>query len=192
MFNYTLKATVDNLCNELSNALANNQMFVPVPPGGGFGSHWWPGDLGSPSSSGSQNNIRYAFFPQAQRLVVERDGQVSVFNTRDHRISGVSQQQGGDTSLTFTSQYGTVSTLSLPLVSGPGLQGTHTTNFAFPPSPIAPPVPSSASPGPSGPPASQASLDVVSLLEKLGQLRDAGILTPEEFAAKKAELLARL
>jgi hypothetical protein len=32
----------------------------------------------------------------------------------------------------------------------------------------------------------------VSLLEKLGQLRDAGILTPEEFAAKKTELLNRL
>jgi hypothetical protein len=30
------------------------------------------------------------------------------------------------------------------------------------------------------------------LLEKLGQLRDSGILTPEEFANKKTELLNRL
>jgi len=192
MFNYALKSTVDSLCNELSNALANNQMFLPAPQGGIVGSHWWPGDLGSPSSSGSQNNIRYAFFPQAQRLVVERNGQVSVFDTLDHRIGGVSQQQGGDTSLTFSSQYGTVSTLSLPLVSGPGLQGTNPTNFAAASAPIAPAVISPASPGPSAPAGGQGSHDVVALLEKLGQLRDAGVLTPEEFAAKKAELLARL
>lgn len=34
--------------------------------------------------------------------------------------------------------------------------------------------------------------DVLAQLEKLGSLRDAGILTEEEFAAKKAELLGRL
>lgn len=37
-----------------------------------------------------------------------------------------------------------------------------------------------------------AQSDVVGQLEKLGSLRDAGILTDEEFAAKKAELLKRL
>jgi len=190
MFNYTLKSTVDNLCNELSNALANNQMFPPAPQGGVGGSHWWPGDLGSPSSSGAQNNIRYAFFPQAQRLVVERDGQVSVFNTLDHRISGVSQQQGGSTSLTFTSQYGTVSTLSLPLISGPGLLATAPTNFAAPPAPSTPAYQSQAPLSPSGQAA--GSHDIVALLEKLGKLLDAGVLTAEEFAAKKAELLSRL
>ncbi len=189
MFNYALKSTVDNLCNELSHALANNQMFPPAPQGsiiGGGG--WWPGDFGSPSSSGAQNNIRYAYFPQAQRLVVERDGQVSVFDTLDHRISGVSQQQGGDTSLTFSSQYGTVSTLNLPLISGSGLQGAAPTNFAAPPAPsfpaYQPPPPSSGSVA--------GSHDIVALLEKLGQLRDAGVLTADEFAAKKAELLSRL
>ena len=190
MFNHTLKATVNNLCNELSNALANNQMFPLAPQGGVGGGNWWPGDLGSPSSSGSQNNIRYAYFPQAQRLVVDRDGQVSVFNTLNHHISGVSQQQGDDSSLTFTSQYGTVSTLSLPLISGPGLQGTNPTNFATPQ--FAPADQSQALPSPSGQAAGHGSHDVVSLLEKLGQLRDSGILTADEFVSKKAELLARL
>jgi hypothetical protein len=189
MFNHGLKATVNNLCGELSNALANNQMFPPAPKGGG-GNNWWPGDLGSPSSSGSQNNIRYAFFPQAQRLVVERDGQVTVFNTLDHRISGVSQQQGGNTSLTFSSQYGTVSTLSLPLVTGPGLPPANNTNFAAPPAPA--PAPAYQPSPPQNNPPSQGSSDVVGLLEKLGQLRDSGILTPEEFSAKKSELLNRL
>ena len=34
--------------------------------------------------------------------------------------------------------------------------------------------------------------DVFEQLRKLGELRDAGIVTPEEFEAKKAELLSRL
>jgi hypothetical protein len=189
MFNYGLKATVNNLCDELSNALANNQMFPAAPQGGGGGNHWWPGDLGSPSSSGSQNNVRYAFFPQAQRLVVERDGQVTVFNTLNHHISGVSQQQGGNTSLTFTSQYGTISTLNLPMVSGPGLLPPSITNFATPPAPASQPPPQS---GQQGRAPNQGSSDVMGLLEKLGQLRDSGILTPEEFVSKKTELLNRL
>lgn len=37
-----------------------------------------------------------------------------------------------------------------------------------------------------------AQVDVAEQLHKLGSLRDAGILTEEEFATKKAELLARL
>jgi hypothetical protein len=186
MFNHGLKATVNNLCGELSNALANNQMFPPASQSGGGGNNnWWPGDLGSPSSSGSQNNIRYAFFPQARRLVVQRDGHVTVFDTLDHRISGVSQQQGGNTSLTFTSQYGNVSTLSLPLISGAGLQAPDTTNFA------APPAPASQAPQPSQAPR-QGSSEVMSLLEKLGHLRDSGVLTDEEFSTKKTELLNRL
>jgi uncharacterized membrane protein YagU involved in acid resistance len=36
------------------------------------------------------------------------------------------------------------------------------------------------------------SLAVTDQLKKLGELRDAGVLTTEEFEAKKAELLARL
>lgn len=183
LFNYQLKNTVNNLCAELSSALANNQMFVP-PPKNAWGSHnWWPGDLGVPSSSGSQNNIRYAFFPQSRRLVVQRDGQVTMFDTLDHQISGVSQQQGGNTSLTFSSQYGTISTLSLPLISGPGLQPEPPTNFAEPPMAPAPQQVENTN---------TMSADVVGLLEQLGKLRDAGVLTDDEFAAKKAELLNRI
>jgi Short C-terminal domain len=187
MFNHSLKATVNNLCGELSNALANNQIFQPAPQGSGSGgNNWWPGDLGSPSSSGSQNNTRYAYFPQTRRLAVQRDGQVTVFDTQNHNIGGVSQQQGGGSSLTFTSQFGTVSTLSLPLVSGPGLQqGGNANNFAAPPAQSAPPSQQPRN-------VSQGSSDLMTLLEKLGQLRDAGILTPEEFAAKKTDLLSRL
>lgn len=191
MFNHGLKNTVNNLCDELSHALATQQIWQPAPAGGGGGGNtWWPGDLGSPSSSGAQNDIRYAFFPQARRLAVQRDGQVSLFDTQDHNIGGVSQQQGGGSSLTFTSQYGTVSTLSLPLISGPGFQPQAATNFAAPPAhqSFASPAPQQQPPAASG----QGHAEILALLEKLGQLRDAGVLTPEEFNAKKTDLLNRL
>jgi hypothetical protein len=40
--------------------------------------------------------------------------------------------------------------------------------------------------------AAPPQLDLYEQLAKLGQLRDAGVLTPEEFEGKKAELLSRL
>lgn len=40
--------------------------------------------------------------------------------------------------------------------------------------------------------AAAAQPDLVDQLRRLGELRDAGIVTPEEFEAKKAELLRRL
>lgn len=192
MFNHGLKQTVNNLCGELAEALAKNQMF---PPGsrGSSGNNWWPEGFGSPSSSGSQNNIRYAFFPQAQRLVVERGGDVTVFNTLNHKISGVSQQQGGNTSLTFSSQFGTISTLGLPLVSGPGLLPKDNTNFAAAPEKH---PESRETSGPRSQPAGQSSQqgsgEILDLLANLGKLRDSGVLTDDEFDRKKADLLERL
>jgi hypothetical protein len=50
--------------------------------------------------------------------------------------------------------------------------------------PVAPPAPAA----PSAPAAPQ--VDLVEQLRKLGELRDAGILTDDEFAAQKAKLLA--
>ena len=114
MFNYGLQGTVSGICAELSNFTASHQAYVPLPPtpqaqgqfqGSGFGNfgsyNWWPGDLGSPSSSGGQNDSRYAYFPQARRLAVQRGGQVTVYDTLDHQIGGVQQQQGGP----YGSQY---------------------------------------------------------------------------------------
>ncbi|RYH33534.1 MAG: hypothetical protein EON54_20320, partial [Alcaligenaceae bacterium] len=65
---------------------------------------WWPAALGSPSNSGSQNGIRYAFFPLAQRLVIERDGSLEQYETGGHRIEGIAQKN--DEGLAFMSQHG--------------------------------------------------------------------------------------
>jgi hypothetical protein len=42
------------------------------------------------------------------------------------------------------------------------------------------------------PPASLATEDIVKTIERLAELRQKNILTEEEFAVKKAELLRRL
>ena len=69
---------------------------------------WWPASYGAPASSGCQNAMRYACFPDRHRLVVDRDGHVTIYDTSHHRLSGVSQAQSRHQSLAFTSQYGSV------------------------------------------------------------------------------------
>jgi hypothetical protein len=73
-----------------------------------FGPAWWPESLGQPSTSGSQNGIRYAFFPTRRRLLIEEHGQLTTYDSADHQIGGVSQQDGQSRTLTFTSQDGPV------------------------------------------------------------------------------------
>jgi hypothetical protein len=70
--------------------------------------NWWPDDLGQPSTSGSQNGILYAFFPGKRRLLIEQGGELTTYDSGDHRISGVSQQDGQGQTLAFTSQNGAV------------------------------------------------------------------------------------
>ncbi len=72
------------------------------------GPEWWPDDLGQPGTSGSQNNVRYAFFPEKRRLAIERDSKVTIYDSGDHKISGVSQQQGEGEAPAFSSQKGEV------------------------------------------------------------------------------------
>jgi len=221
MFNHGLQMTVDNLCTELSNALANTQMFPPVPVGSRVSNQWWPIDLGRPSSSGAQNNIRYAVFPN--RLAVELNGQVTVYDTLNNNIGGVSQQQGGDTSLTFSSQYGTIAVNSLPIISGPGIPPQKQTNFAQP-APATAQVNESndenvrnvdnnsdtlaststlISNSGNDPFAKEAltdefstdessTNDFITLIEKLAKLHESGALTDDEFNTKKSELLSRI
>ena len=115
MFNTRLKDTVNALCTELAKQTADE----PAPPprqDAGRSADWWPGDLGRPSATGAQNGMRYACFPDSHRVVVEQAGSVTVYDSGDHRISGVSQQQSGTQDLTFSSQKGTIRASDLPVV----------------------------------------------------------------------------
>ena len=191
MFNNNLKGRVDSLCAELSRLNSNNSnlyVATPVQP------DWWGPDLRWPNSTGGQNGLRYAWFSQAHRLAIETNGQVTIYDTLDHQIGGVSQQQGGGYSVTFSSQYGYVDLSQLPVVSVNGVAPTAPR--------MAPPVVQQSynnSPPVYNPPAmnnapstSGMDGDIFSSLEKLATLQARGILTEQEFASKKADLLGRL
>jgi hypothetical protein len=79
----------------------------PMKPMAG-GEKWWADEFDEPSTTGSQNGMRYAFFPEKQRLLIEEAGKLATYDTGDHRISGTSQQSGQGRSLSFTSQKGEV------------------------------------------------------------------------------------
>ena len=214
MFNHGLKARVDAICTELASLLRNQPSVIAAPatqsqqqssghsvslfvPGGGVSSGaWWPSELGQPSSAGSQNDLSYAFFPATHRLAIGKGGHVTLYDTGDHLISGVSQQQGGDQSLTFTSQHGLVRMSDLREVRA-GSEASVPEPQQKPPSPQPSPsvLPSQGvsqvlHQGPQTSPA--ASDDVFAALERLAELHKKGVLTDEEFAAKKSELLARI
>lgn len=214
MFNHGLKSSVDGLCNELSSLLAKqpgllrsgsfqsqNQssggqqsqasgapvgkcsLFVPDPR-----NNWYPSELGTPTSTGSQNNVCYAHFANAQRLAVKTGGDIWVYDTLDHQIGGFSQQQGMDGSITFTSQYGTVNLSNLPVVFRNGQPVQQKPPVAQPTSsPDATPRQAATEIA-----RTETQTGILDAIARLGELKEKGILTDEEFTEKKAELLARL
>ena len=219
MFNNYLKGRVDGLCAELARLISNQPGLIrtgsfqsqtqngqtSVNSWGGMGSSigdtnsttslfvpapvqadWWGPELRWPNSTGGQNGLRYAWFAQARRLAIESNGQVIVYDTLDHQIGGVSQQQGTGASATFTSQYGYVDLQQLPVVT---VNGVPAAPVMVPPA-VAPSYSTTSfSPLNSGT-ASQS--DIFSSIEKLAALQSRGILSQQEFAAKKADLLSRL
>jgi hypothetical protein len=152
-----------------------------VPPVAGLARQWWPADLGSATSTGSQDEVRYAYFAPAHRLAIEMNGRVTLYNTLDHEIGGFSQQQSFGGSLSFHSQHGLVDVASLPVV---GRDSVRYENAGQPASP----QPDSSLDRPSAGDGAGA----LATIEKLADLHAKGILSDEEFAAKKAELLRRL
>lgn len=196
MFNNQLKNTVNGLCSELSNLINQGMIqYVPLPKienqngtSSGHSANWW-GDLGVPNSTGSQNNTNYAVFSNINRLAIQENGKVTIFDTLDNHIGGVGQQQGGNYSVTFTSQYGTVNLNSLPIISGgDGNQQPQKDVYELPieTPPNSEPVNAVSSS------ASDFEEDIFIKIEKLASLRDKNILSLEEFDKKKTELLSRL
>ncbi len=266
MFNHNAKMRVDGICYALADA-ARQAAVTSTNSSGSFQSQysgpsgsqpdlyangpWWPEDLGSPNSSGAQNSTQYAYFANAHRLALNINGVVTLYDTLNHQIGGVSQQQSGDQSLRFTSQFGTVRLYDLPqikisngsnssstaqpqydepsvYVDANGSQQSSNSNQNYNsgqsqsqsgsynnpvqnnPAPTnnqlnnnqsnsnsntAPTIqPSSSVPlntSESNKPQVSAG-DAFEMLEKLGKLRDAGVLTNDEFDAKKSELLKRI
>jgi len=221
MFNNYLKGRVDNLCAELSRLISNhpdlirsgsfqsqsqngntthngwdaggsdgsnpNSLFAPAPPA------WWGPDLKFPNNSGGQNGMRYAWFSQAHRLAIESNGQVIIYDTLDHHIGGVSQQSGGN-SVSFSSQYGYVDLSRLPVISingQPPLAPAPTPATTYAPSDSGS-AQKAFTPVNNAMSSSGGNNDIFASIEKLAALQSRGILSEQEYASKKAELLSRL
>ena len=223
MFDNALRARVDALCSELAQLLTTSSVF---PPSMFTSANWWPANLGVPSAVGGQNDVRYAIFPSTRRLAIQINGVTKVFDTGDHHIGGVQQQQGGGGmqqqqqggggvqqqqpggaygSVTFTSQFGTFDVSSLPEVSTQRVTGTpaaahapqhaahapqHQSQYQSQPAPQF--APQTQAPEPAFGASGDDSAAIVAAIESLAGLHERGILSDEEFAAKKAELLGRL
>ena len=250
MFNNALKARVDAICSDVAQLMRQSELLhrpsanssqsqsqsqgaqsqgarsqgdnVSLFVAGGSSGNWWPGDLGHAASTGAQNQMRYAWFPDTARLAIDTgNGAVRVYDTADHRIGGFSQQQSGDQSLSFTSQHGLVKLSELrevkvdepadtrpeaasqnnaPALSEALLKAAVDTRTAD-----APPTP--AKPAPAQPEIMQPEVqqaakpvvaetaeetDIFAKIERLAALHAKGILTDAEYQAKKAEMLARI
>ncbi|MET0361371.1 MAG: hypothetical protein ABW048_06430 [Sphingobium sp.] len=170
MFNDRLKAKVAGLFEDL---LPFGEM-APASENHGQSQARWPDDLGRPSSTGSQNGMHYAVFPETQRLAVELDGKLTVYDTGDRRISGVSQQQSDSQLLSFTGPDGPVAVSDLAVVDD---MGTGTKVEAAKDAP-------SARPTDGG--------DIEGRISRLHDLLTKGALTQAEFDAAKSTLLAQL
>jgi len=212
IFNNSLKGTVDKLCTELSGLVSSEVIFEESGErnvgreaehsssfqhqdhGYSSSNSSWPAIFGSPTSSGSQNNFRYAYFGPVRRLVIEENGKRSIYDTKHHQITGISQQQGSGSAYRFTSQEGTVDLGSLQIISEPGEQRQPTPEIAYD-------VTSNAdlhqeAAGRSV--ADRSSIDpspqdiIIATIEKVNVLFEKGQISEEEFKAKKQELLSRL
>jgi Short C-terminal domain len=99
-------------------------------------------------------------------------------HARPQHRRGAAAAGGSSGSLSFSSQFGTFTVESLPVVGGqgdPGAQAPAQNNWQ-PPQQQAP----------------QSQDEILSALERLGALHQKGVLSDQEFASKKAELPSRI
>jgi len=187
MFDDGLKARVGALCTELAGALPAGGFSEAAPVARRGGGEWWPAGLGDPASTGAQNGLRYAYFPDRRRLAVDSGSEVALYDTGEHRITGVSQANG---SLGFTGPAGAVALdrlrrieaeVAAPRQVDPRQVDPRQADRAQKAAPAETPAPD------------RSSADaVLATIERLADLHARGVLTDSEFSTKKAELLARL
>ena len=113
MFNDSLKAKLNAIATELATHLGDNPEALVESddvssPLRSARAEWWPPEFGQPNSTGAQNDLRYAIFSNARRLVIDDHGEHTVYDTGEHHISGISQAQSSGSTLTFTGQHGLV------------------------------------------------------------------------------------
>lgn len=218
-----LRARVDALAATLApdaeRAAASAAAATPPAASGRARADAW----GAAAASGAQNDLKYAYYPEARRLVIEDAQGLQVYDTGTHQIQGVSQQSGQGVPR-FQTAHGAVELTQLrrvadtPDTSGDGAPPAARARHLEAPDERARSAPSPATAARAAEPSAgagsghlgaaqtrtaQAAADAggdageraeqaLRLLEPLARLHQAGVLSAEEFQAKKAELLARI
>jgi hypothetical protein len=126
---HQLRARVDGLCSELAAIVQGSDTSAPAAlnreagtaPASGCvslpaGESWWPASFGHPAASGDQNGIRYAYFPQYQRLLLQQGARIDAYDTGDLQITGAGRQQGNAHTLTFSTDRGPIDVKKLKCV----------------------------------------------------------------------------
>jgi len=119
-----LRAKVDGLCAEIaalvrgSESAGTNALHRPPQTGAAAaeaqfpaGDSWWPALYGNrPAAVGENNGVRYAYFPDARRLLIQEAGRIDAYDTGIYHITGVGQahEPGRPHALTFSSRAGEV------------------------------------------------------------------------------------
>jgi hypothetical protein len=116
-----LKARVDGLCCELAAVLSGSDSAAPRAIAENWehtygGESWWPASFGHPATSGEQNGMRYAYFPDQRRLLLQQGARIDAYDTTGHHITGAAQQQGRSSTLTFSTDRGQISTSQLKCI----------------------------------------------------------------------------
>lgn len=106
------KARISGLAAELAAMVeASNPMSASTMP-----ESWWPADFGHPSAAGEQHGIRYAYFPDRERLLVQQGAAVFSYDTAGQHITGFAQQQSTSSRLCFTTVSGALQLAQLKCV----------------------------------------------------------------------------
>ncbi|WP_336490096.1 SHOCT domain-containing protein [Methylobacterium nigriterrae] len=193
MFDADLKARVAGLCGDLAASLPPAAWEGMAHASSSRSAAWYPADLGRPSTTGAQNGLRYAYFPQTRRLAIESGSGLALYDTGDHIVTGVAQADG---TLRLSGTRGDIDLAALRRVDGAAPTPVREPAAAPKGAPAWPRQ--GASPGrmspaaPAPDPARTGPGDVLTTLERLAELHAKGVLTEAEFTQKKAELLSRL
>jgi hypothetical protein len=123
------KARIVGLCAEVSAIVqgrptsSDKALAAPMDAGASAayinlpaGESWWPAAFGHPSATGDQHGIRYAYFPDRDRLLVQQGARITSYDTSGQRITGFAQHQSTASHICFTTERGAVALSDLACV----------------------------------------------------------------------------
>jgi hypothetical protein len=87
-------ALCENACMEQMKVMKPMKSLEPITKGSEAAKRWWPPELGTPSVSGSSNDLRYAYFSGRHRLAVDDGRHIKIYDTGGKPISGFSSSDG--------------------------------------------------------------------------------------------------